>query len=53
MSHSNSYFNASIALPKGDGVHFNSINGNSVVILANSNTTTNYNFYIDTKDGKI
>ena len=43
MSTHNSYFNASIQLPKGDGVSFNSINGNSVIISASSNTTTNYN----------
>ena len=51
MSYHNSYFNASIQLPKGDGVNFNSSNGNSVVISASSNTTSNYNLVLPPTTG--
>ena len=52
MSYNNSYFNASIQLPKGDGVSFNSINGNSVVMSASSNATaTSYNLVLPPTTG--
>ena len=52
MSYNNSYFNASIQLPNGDGVNFNSINGNSVVMSASSNATaTSYNLILPPTTG--
>ena len=37
-----SYFNAPIALPKGNGINFKSQNGNVVVLTTNSNTASNF-----------
>jgi hypothetical protein len=41
-----SYFNASILLPKDNGINFISNNGNIVSILSNSNTIGNYNLVL-------
>jgi len=47
------YFNASVALPKGDGINFKSQNGNVVVLTTNSNTTGNFTLVMPSVLGTV
>ena len=53
MSYTNSYFNASIALPKGNSINFSSINGNVVSLVSSSNTSGNFNLVLPDTAGTI
>jgi hypothetical protein len=48
-----SYFNAPIALPKGEGIDFKSQNGNAVILTTNSNTSSNFTLTMPSHLGNI
>ena len=48
-----SFFNGSFALPIGNNITFNTLNGNNIILTSNDNTISNYSLVLPSQIGSI